>query len=54
MIEEIQKHFEKEYPKEGCGVVGIIKGKKQWFPCENLAKGTENFILSSKDYLNME
>ena len=54
MIELIQDHFEKEYPKEGCGVIGIVKGKKQWFPCENLAKDTENFILSSTDYLNIK
>ena len=54
MIEEIQQHFEKEYPREACGVIGIIKGKRQWFPCENLAQGTENFVLSSKDYLNIK
>ena len=29
MIEEIQQHFEKEYPREACGVIGIIKGKRQ-------------------------
>ena len=50
MIEEIRDHFEKEYPKEGCGIIGIVKGKKKWFPCENLAEDNENFILSSKDW----
>lgn len=50
MIEEIQKHFEKEYPREGCGLILIVKGKKKWFPCENLAKTEDNFILSSKDW----
>ena len=51
MIDEIQKHFEKEYPKEGCGVIGIVKGKKKWFPCTNVAKDDESFIMSSSDYL---
>jgi len=54
MIEEITKHFEDEYPKEGCGIIGIVKGKKKWFPCENTAKNNENFILSSTDYLNVK
>lgn len=54
MIEEIREHFEKEYPREGCGVIGIVKGKKQWFPCENVAEGEDNFILSSKDYFQIK
>ena len=33
MIDEIQAHFEREYPKEGCGIIGIVEGKKEWFPC---------------------
>jgi len=28
MIDEIQEHFAKEYPKEGCGIIGIVEGKK--------------------------
>ena len=54
MIEEIQEHFEKQYPREACGVIGIVKGKKKWFPCTNVAKGTDNFIMSSPDYLNIK
>lgn len=54
MIEEIEKHFEKEYPREGCGVIGIVQGKKKWFPCTNVAKGTESFIMSSTEYLDIK
>lgn len=50
MIEEIQKHFDKWYPKEACGIVGIVKGKKKWFPCDNLAEDEEDFILDPKQY----
>src|SRR6056300_1868948 len=53
MLEEIQKHFEKEYPREACGVIGIVKGKKEWFPCTNVAENEDDFILSSKDYFNI-
>lgn len=54
MIEEIEEHFKKEYPREGCGVIGIVKGKKKWFPCTNLAKNTEDFIMSSSEYLEIK
>ena len=37
MIEELQEHFEKEYPREACGVIAIVKGKKKWFACTNVA-----------------
>ena len=53
MIEEIQKHFEEEYPREGCGIIGIVKGKKKWFPCTNVAENEEDFILSSDDYFRI-
>ena len=53
MIEEIEKHFEKEYPREGCGIIGIVKGKKHWFPCRNVAKDNQDFVISSEDYFNV-
>lgn len=54
MIEEIENHFKKEYPREGCGVIAVVKGKKKFFPCENVAEGNENFILSSKDWFRIK
>lgn len=54
MISEIAEHFEKEYPREGCGVVGVVKGKKRFFPCKNVAEGTEDFIMCSEDYMNLK
>lgn len=51
MIEEIQQHFEKEYPREGCGLIGVVKGKKRFFPCENVAIDENDFIMSSVDYM---
>jgi proteasome lid subunit RPN8/RPN11 len=53
VIEEIQQHFEKEYPREGCGIIGIVKGKKRWFPCRNIAEDKDDFIMSSEDYFNV-
>lgn len=54
MIEEIREHFEKEYPREGCGIIGIVKGRKKWFPCKNVAEDDDNFIMSSKDYIKVK
>jgi len=54
VIEYIREHFEKEYPKEGCGIIGIVKGKKRFFPCENLSEDNDNFVLSSKDYFEIK
>ena len=54
MIEEIKQHFEKEYPREGCGVIAVVKGKKRFFPCKNLAENNDNFILCSKDWFRIK
>lgn len=51
MIYEIEQHFKKEYPREGCGVIAIVQGKKQWFPCTNVAENKEDFVISHKDYI---
>jgi len=50
MIHEIEKHFSAEYPREGCGIIGIVKGKKRWFPCKNVANSKDDFIMSSEDW----
>lgn len=54
MIEEIKIHFEQEYPREGCGIIGIVKGKKKWFPCKNIAENENDFILSSDDWFSIK
>ena len=54
MIHEIKEHFEKEYPREGCGVIAIVKGKKKWFPCTNIAEDDDDFIICSTEYLKLK
>jgi len=54
MIHEILEHFESSYPKEGCGVIGVIKGKKKWFPCINLADTDEDFLIDPKEYIQIK
>jgi len=49
----IKEHFDKEYPKEGCGVLAVVKGKKKWFPVKNIAEVNNNFIMDSDEYIRL-
>ena len=50
-LQEIFKHFEQEYPKEACGVIGVAKGESHWFPCKNISENYSEFIMDSTDYI---
>ena len=52
-LEEIRQHFEKEYPREGCGILSVVKGKQKWFPCTNVADEDNHFIIDTKEYLKI-
>jgi len=47
---KIIEHATLELPRECCGLVIIRKGKQVYFPCKNLAVGSDNFILCPEDY----
>jgi|TARA_R110002153_G_scaffold159578_1_gene311798 proteasome lid subunit RPN8/RPN11 len=52
-LDQIQEHFEKNYPREGCGILGVIKGKLNWFPCRNVAEDKDDFVIDSMQYLDI-
>ena len=52
-LKDIETHFFREYPKEACGILAVQKGKPKWFPCTNVAKENENFIIDSNEYLKI-
>lgn len=54
MIDEIEAHFKKEYPREGCGIIGIVKGKKKWFPCSNIAEEDLDFLIPHTEYIEIK
>ena len=49
-IHAIKEHFDNEFPREGCGVLSVIKGKKKWFPITNISPEPDNFILDSDEF----
>ncbi len=52
-LQEIEKHFKDEYPREACGLLTVVKGKKNWVPCTNIAEDGDSFIFDSKEYLKV-
>lgn len=48
-------HAKKEDPKEAVGLLINKKGKKVYFPCQNIASNPKNtFILSPENYIEAE
>src|SRR5579875_1495946 len=53
-IDAIRAHAQRDYPRECCGLVAVIKGRERYMPCTNAAQGTEHFVLPAEEYVEVE
>jgi proteasome lid subunit RPN8/RPN11 len=47
-------HAKAEFPRECCGVVIVVNGKRRYVPCKNIAEDDNNFHISPGDWADAE
>ena len=50
---DILEHAKECYPRECCGLIVIVKGRRRYKPCRNIATGLQ-FAIHPEDYADAE
>jgi proteasome lid subunit RPN8/RPN11 len=49
------QHAKEAFPQESVGLVAVVKGRRRYFPCRNMAETPdEHFVLDPADYVAVE
>tara|TARA_Y100001963_G_scaffold160004_1_gene266934 strand:- start:1406 stop:1738 length:333 start_codon:yes stop_codon:yes gene_type:complete len=51
--EQILSHLDREYPREGCGVIVLEESKHKWYPVTNIAESNDDFIFDPIEYMRI-
>jgi proteasome lid subunit RPN8/RPN11 len=43
--DEIRQHAARDYPRESCGFVIVLKGRQRYIPIRNVAERNEHFVM---------
>jgi proteasome lid subunit RPN8/RPN11 len=54
ILAEIRAHAERDFPRESCGLISIVKGRRRYIPCRNIADKNEHFVMHPEDYAAAE
>jgi len=53
-LSAIKRHVAREYPREACGVICVIRGREQYIQCRNIAENDGQFVMHHADYAEAE
>ena len=53
MVLQVKEHALREAPQECCGVILVKKGKRKYYPCTNISKEPDSFIIDPNEYTKL-
>lgn len=54
LLPEIAAHAARDYPREACGLVVVVRGRARYLPCRNIAESHEHFVIDPADFAAAE